>query len=124
MTTKNHKNPNPLRQTKPKNKGGRPKGSVKSEVEKTFRAFVNTKTEERAEEIVQAMFDLALGHKELRTIKINQEMKREEVYTVPPNGQMLRYLIDRHLGKPKESIETNQPLTFVEVCRILLHDTD
>jgi len=99
---------------------GRPKGSTTNPVAKLLKTTIEQTTKKDVKKIVEALVDTATGHYQMETI--GKDTVR--VYKNSPNPKMLAYLIDRNLGKPKETVETNAPLTFVEACRALLHDTD
>lgn len=56
-------------------------------------------------ELLEAKFDLALGH---QVLEIDKEGE-ERVYTKSPDGNTLRYLLDQVIGKAKENVEFTNP---------------
>lgn len=79
---------------------GRKKGIAAITADK-MRDFVVKEIAKKIPNILEAKFDLALGHKVLRKTPTGSEF----VYLESPDGNALRYLLDQGIGKPKESVE-------------------
>jgi len=60
-----------------------------------------------ADKIFEALMDVALGHYCYMKVEIAGGTV-EKVYLEPPDGPRLQYVMDRLLGKPKETVELVQ----------------
>lgn len=102
-----------------KNGGARPgsgmkKGTVlKKTIEKKIRVehmrkYFLDRVAQEIGPIVEAQLALAKGFLAVRTVTRGRGKNRkttEEVYKVPPDASMVRYMLDQSLGKATDSIE-------------------
>lgn len=80
--------------------GGRKKGAAAITADR-LREFIVQKVAEHAKPLMDAKLDLALGHKQLVKTKTGAEL----VYSVPPDGNAIQYLMNQGAGKPRETVD-------------------
>lgn len=77
---------------------GRPKAQHTVSAEKAREVLVKAVVK-KMRDLIEAKFDLALGHKILK-----HKFGKEIIYSVSPDGVSIEYLFNQVVGKPKESV--------------------
>lgn len=87
-------------------KAGRPKGTVgsKRKIEMMFAARLAERINENADQWLDAITDLALGHNVAATNKKGEIIK---VYQEPPDARAWEKAMNRAFGRPKETLDAS-----------------
>ena len=86
----------------------RPKAPHTLEREEMRRTIVE-RIAERLEPLLDAKFDLALGHYRIGSVK-NGTIR---IYRVSPDGNAIQYLFNQAIGKPTETIKVDEDVTII-----------
>lgn len=109
--------------TKEKKKPGRPPGSVGQNTVKSqaMRAKLLELVEKEFGPIVQANIDLATGIVVHQKVKVKGK-EYDRYYTLKPDAQAQKYILDQAVGKAKETLEVSGEMTLVQLVNKLEKD--